>query len=212
MIILLYHCEQISIITNNTLKEDVNRLSLPTRKLPGSSYAIQLQANLDKSGKLSLIKGKWPVAVKVCPALDSKTVEMILNDMIESEGFSPNPRVITRIVEELIEEIGEAHKMPAVTEKPSLIEVEEDISSVVPVQPSAEVTVTPPVSEVTTSQPPTPPTPPTTIEDSTLSEETFEHIQVLKTQIKELHGLVKTISDKFDALTIIAEKLERQTE
>ncbi len=186
----------------------VNSLSVPTRKLPGSSYAIQLQTNLDRSGKISLVKGKWPIAEKVCPALDEKTVASILEDMIESEGFSPNPRVIKRIVEELLEEISETPKTPAVTEKPSLIE-EEEVSPVVTSQTPTEMPVTPPVSDVTTS--PSLTSSSSTIEGATLSEETFEHIQVLKTQIKELNALMKTLSDKFDALNIIAEKLEGQT-
>lgn len=183
-------------------------MSLPTKKLPGTSYSVQLQKNLDKSGKLSLVKGKWPVADKICPALDSKTVEMILNDMVEAEGFSPNPRVITRIVGELLEEMGEMSTTPVVVEKSSdLIEIEEHTPPKA-VQPLVEEVITPPANELTTSPSITTTTSKTSVEDSNLSEETFEHIQVLKTQIKELHTLIKDMYKKIDALTIIAEKLE----
>lgn len=205
----------------------MNELSIATRKLPGTSYSVQLKPHpTSNNGKISLIKGKWPVAEKICPALDSRTVTSILEDIIESEGFTLNPKLIERVVEELLEGTGEPPKKPTVAEKPSLIEMEEEVPLITTtVRPSIEVTVPPPVSEAPTPVPPTPlksPTPPTptlTIPptptspvESTLPEETFEHLQVLKMQIKELQTLVKTISEKFEALNIIAEKLEGQTD
>jgi hypothetical protein len=197
----------------------MSKLSLVTRKLPGTSYSVQLKPHpTSNNGKISLIKGKWPVAEKICPALDSRTIISILEDIILSEGFELNPRILSRIVGELLEEISETPKAPAVTKKPSLIEMEEEVPLVTTtVRPSTEVTVPPPVSEAPTPVPPTslksptPPTPTSPVE-SALPEETFEHLQVLKIQIKELQTLVKTISEKFDALNIIAEKLEGQTD
>ncbi|MFX1465725.1 MAG: hypothetical protein ACFFA5_04570 [Promethearchaeota archaeon] len=183
-------------------------MSLPTKKLPGTSYSVQLQANLDKSGKLCLIKGRWPVIEKICPSLDARTVNSILEDIILSEGFELNPRLLSRIVGELLEEMNEVSTTTAVVEKSSdLIEIEEHTPTIA-VQPLFEEIITPPASEVVKSPSITPTTSKTSIEDSNLSEETFEHIQVLKTQIRELHTLIKDMYKKIDALTIIAEKLE----
>jgi hypothetical protein len=184
-------------------------VSLPTKKLPGTSYSVQLQANLDKSGKLRLIKGKWPVIEKICPSLDARTVNSTLEDIILSEGFELNPRILSRIVGELLEEMSEVSTSPVVVEKSSeLIEIEEHTPPTVFVHPSLEEPVIPSAKEAITSPSLTTTTSETPIEGSNLSEETFEHIQVLKMQIKELHTLLKDIYEKFDALTIIAEKLE----
>ncbi|MHA2053368.1 MAG: hypothetical protein ACW99F_07170 [Candidatus Hodarchaeales archaeon] len=185
-------------------------MSLPTKKLPGTSYSVQLHRHpTSKNGKISLIKGKWSVAEKICPALDFKTVISTLEDIILSEGFELNPRILSRIVGELLEEMSEVSTTPVrVEESSELIEIEEHTPPTVFVHPSLEETVTPPAKEVITSPSITTTKSETPIEDSNLSEETFEHIQVLKTQIKELHTLLKDIYEKFDALTIIAEKLE----
>jgi hypothetical protein len=200
----------------------MSKLSIATRKLPGTSYSVQLKPHpTSNNGKISLIKGKWPVAEKICPALDSRTIISILEDIIEAKGFALNPRILSRIVGELLEEIDDTPQAPAVIKKPSLIEMEEEVPLVTTtVRPSTEVTVPPPVSEApipvstTPLKSPTPPTPPTPTSpvEFALPEETFEHLQVLKIQIKELQTLVKTISEKFDALNIIAEKLEGQTD
>jgi len=81
-------------------------LSVPTRKLPGTSYSVQLHPHpTSKNGKLSLIKGKWPAIEKIVPSLDAKTVNSILEDIILSEGFELNPRILSRIVRELLEEM-----------------------------------------------------------------------------------------------------------
>ncbi|MFX1519915.1 MAG: hypothetical protein ACFFCD_08335 [Promethearchaeota archaeon] len=194
----------------------MNEVNIATRKLPGTSYSVELKPHpTSNNGKISLIKGKWPVGEKICPALDSRTIISILEDIIEAEGFALNPRILSRVVGELLEEISEAPKTPAVTKEPSLFEMEEEVPLVTTtVQPSAELTITPPVNEAPAPVQPTPLTPPTPTSPigSTLPEETSEHLQVLKTQIKELQTLVKTISEKFDALNIIVEKLERQTD
>jgi len=185
-------------------------LSVATRKLPGTSYSVQLHPHpTSKNGKLSLIKGKWPAREKICPSLDAKTVNSILEDIILSEGFELNPRILSRIVRELLDEMNEVSTTPVVVEKSSdLIEIEEHTPPIVTVQPLLEEIITPPASELITSPSITTTTSKTSIEDSNRSEETFEHIQVLKTQIKELHTLIKDMYKKIDALTIIAEKLE----
>ena len=185
-------------------------MSVPTRKLPGTSYSVQLHPHpTSKNGKLSLIKGKWPAIEKICPSLDAKTVNSILEDIILSEGFELNPRILSRIVGELLEELSGVSTTPVVVEKSSdLIEIEEHTPPI-SVQPLVEEIITPPASELTSTSPSiTTTTSKTSIKDSNLSEETFEHIQVLKTQIKELHILIKDMYKKIDALTIIAEKLD----
>jgi hypothetical protein len=174
-------------------------VSLPSKKIPGTSYSVQLQANPNKTGKLSLIKGKWPVIEKVLPSLDAKTVNSMLEDIILSEGFELNPRILLRIVGELMEEMNAGSATSPVIERSSeLIEIEEHTPPTETVQPLIEESISPSANEAITSPPVTP----------TTSEATLEHIQVLKMQIKELHNLVKDIYKKFDALSIIAEKLE----
>ena len=173
-------------------------MSLPTKKIPGTSYSVQLQANPNKTGKLSLIKGKWPVIEKIIPKLDAKTVNSMLEDIILSEGFELNPRILSRIVGELMEEMNAVSTTSPVIERSSeLIEIEEQTPPET-AQPLIEEIASPLATETITSPPVT----------ATTSEATLEHIQVLKTQIKELHNLVKDIYKKFDALSIIAEKLE----
>jgi hypothetical protein len=105
--------------------------------------------------------------------------------------------------------MNEVSTTPVVVEKSSdLIEIEEHTPPIAAVQPLLEEIITPPASELIKSPSITTTTSKTSIEDSNRSEETFEHIKVLKTQIKELHTLIKDMYKKIDALTIIAEKLE----
>jgi hypothetical protein len=107
-------------------------------KLPGTLYFIDLTLNSETNTGKVLLERNAVEAQKTLSDLNPKSIQSVLLDLLDHKGLNPNPRLISRVLEDLDSTTTEAPTSPAeepLSEMPPVVTKSEEL-------PTSAVTMT----------------------------------------------------------------------